>query len=285
VSTVDLIYLAAVPWFFGSIALEALIARRRDVKVYERKDTWANLAMGAGNRVLEAGWVLAEVAALTWLHDRALWDLGSGWATWVVAMVGVDLLYYWYHRSHHEVRLLWAVHVVHHSSRRYNLAVALRQPWLVVTFTPFLAPLALLGVPVEVIGVCFAVNLLYQFWIHTELIDRLPRWFEATCNTPSHHRVHHGKNPQYLDRNYAGILVVWDRLFGTFEPEREPVVFGLTKDITTYNPLRIATHELVAIGRAVKAAPDAATRVGHVLRGPGWAPPAVADAQLQGAPA
>jgi len=284
-STVDLIYAAALPYFFGLIALEVVTAKRRGITVYERRDTWANLAMGAGNRVLEAGWVFVEVAALGWLHDHALFDLGTGWTTWVFAMVGVDVLYYWYHRSHHEVRVLWAVHVVHHSSRRYNLAVALRQPWLVATFTPFLAPLALLGVPVEVIGICFAVNLLYQFWIHTELVDRLPRWFEATFNTPSHHRVHHGNNPQYLDRNYAGILIVWDRIFGTFEPEREPVVFGLTKDITTYNPLRIATHELAAIGRAVMAAPDTATRVGHVLRGPGWQPPAVAEPQLQGAPA
>jgi sterol desaturase/sphingolipid hydroxylase (fatty acid hydroxylase superfamily) len=191
---------------------------------------------------------------------------------WLVALLGVDLAYYWYHRSHHEVRLLWASHVVHHSSRRYNLAVALRQPWIVFTTLPFLAPLALLGVPHELIAASWAINLLYQFWIHTELIDRMPRWFEAVFNTPSHHRVHHGKNPQYLDRNYAGVLMVWDRWFGTFEPEVEPVVFGLTKDITTHNPFKIATHELAAIARDVRASRTWRDRAGRVFRGPGWQP-------------
>jgi sterol desaturase/sphingolipid hydroxylase (fatty acid hydroxylase superfamily) len=275
-SALDIITLLAVPYFFILIGVEVTTARRRGRRVYEKRDTRANFAMGIGNRILETGWVLIEVAALAWLHDHAAWDLGTGWTTWVLAMIGVDVLYYWYHRAHHEVRLLWAVHVVHHSSQRYNLAVALRQPWLVFTFTPFLAPLAILGVPVEVIAVTFALNLLYQFWIHTELIDRLPGWFEAVFNTPSHHRVHHGKNPEYLDRNYAGILIVWDRLFGTFEPERAPVRFGLTKDITTHNPLRIATHELVAIWRDVRVARDARTKLGRAFRGPGWQPEPVA---------
>ena len=166
-------------------------------------------------------------------------------------------------------------------SRRYNLAVALRQPWIVFTTLPFLAPVALLGVDAELIALSWAINLLYQFWIHTELIDRMPRWFEATFNTPSHHRVHHGRNPEYLDTNYAGVLIVWDRLFGTFEPEVAPVVYGLTKDITTHNPFRIATHELVAITRDVRAATTWGERFGRAFRGPGWQPAPATTPSLQ----
>jgi sterol desaturase/sphingolipid hydroxylase (fatty acid hydroxylase superfamily) len=262
----------AAPGFILLIGLEWWLARRQGRQVFGTRDTIADLAMGLGNRVLELGWVLVELAVLRWLHERSALDLGTGPAAWVVALVGLDLAYYAYHRSHHEVRLLWASHVVHHSSRRYNLAVALRQPWLVFTTLPFLAPLAILGVRRELIAVSWAVNLLYQFWIHTELIDRMPRWFEAVFNTPSHHRVHHGSNPQYLDRNYGGILIVWDRWFGTFEPEVEPVVYGLTKNIDSHNPWTIATHELVAIARDVRAARDWRERAGRLLRGPGWTP-------------
>ena len=269
----------AAPLFVAFLLLEWRLAARRRLPLFEGRDTAANLTMGIGNRVLEVGWVVVELAVLSWLHRRAAFDLGHGAAAWVIALVGVDVAYYWYHRSHHEVRLLWASHVVHHSSRRYNLAVALRQPWIVFTTLPFLAPLALLGVPHEIIAASWALNLLYQFWIHTELIDRMPRWFEAVFNTPSHHRVHHGKNQQYLDRNYAGVLIVWDRWFGTFEPEVEPVVFGLTKDITTHNPLRIATHELAAIARDVRAATTWRVRLGRMFRGPGWQPE-VARAEL-----
>jgi sterol desaturase/sphingolipid hydroxylase (fatty acid hydroxylase superfamily) len=262
----------AAPAFLVLIAAEWWLARRRGQQVFSARDTVANLAMGLGNRVLEVGWVVVELAALTWLHERSLADLGTGPLAWVAALVGVDVAYYWYHRSHHEVRVLWASHVAHHSSREYNLAVALRQPWLVFTTLPFLAPLAVLGVRPELIAVSWALNLLYQFWIHTRLIGRLPQWFEAVLNTPSHHRVHHGKNPQYLDRNYAGVLIVWDRWFGTFEPEVEPVVYGLTKDITSHNPWTIATHEIVAILRDVRGAATWRERAGRVLRGPGWQP-------------
>jgi sterol desaturase/sphingolipid hydroxylase (fatty acid hydroxylase superfamily) len=263
----------AAPLFIIALVWEWRRSRRRtDLQGYEGRDTAANLAMGVGNRILEVGWIVVELAVLAWLHDRAAFDLGHGVAAWLVALLAVDLAYYWYHRMHHEVRLLWASHVAHHSSQRYNLAVALRQPWIVFTTLPFLAPVALLGVDGELIALSWALNLLYQFWIHTELIDRMPRWFEATFNTPSHHRVHHGKNPEYLDKNYAGVLIVWDRWFGTFEPEVAPVRYGLTKDIATHNPFRIATHELVAIARDVRAASSWSERYGRVFRGPGWQP-------------
>jgi sterol desaturase/sphingolipid hydroxylase (fatty acid hydroxylase superfamily) len=187
-------------------------------------------------------------------------------------MVGVDIAYYWYHRLHHESRFLWAIHVAHHSSQRYNLSVALRQPWVVVSTLPFLAPLAVLGISPELILTSFAINLLYQFLIHTELVGRMWAPIEFVFNTPSHHRVHHGSQQQYLDKNYGGILIVWDRMFGSFEPEVAPVIYGLTKNINTHNPFRIETHEWVAIYKDVRQAGSVRQAVGYVFRHPGWAP-------------
>jgi sterol desaturase/sphingolipid hydroxylase (fatty acid hydroxylase superfamily) len=187
-------------------------------------------------------------------------------------MVGIDFMYYWDHRAGHEVRLLWAAHVVHHSSQRYNLSTALRQTWTGEYTFLFFIPVVLVGVPVELALAAWSVNLLYQFWIHTEAIGKMWGWFEAVFNTPSHHRVHHGSQSQYLDRNYAGVLIVWDRLFRTFEPEGERVVYGLTKNIATHNPLKVATHELVAIAHDVRGARSWRDRFGYLLRGPGWSP-------------
>ena len=181
-----------------------------------------------------------------------------------------DLCYYWFHRIHHEVRFLWAAHVNHHSSQHYNLSTALRQPLLTPLTGPiFWAPLALLGFPPWMILTAQAWSLLYQFWLHTEAVDRLGP-LEWILNTPSHHRVHHGKNVPYLDKNHGGIFIIWDRLFGTFAPEDERVVYGLTKDITTFNPLRIGFHEVAAIARDVARAPTLGAKLGYVVRPPGW---------------
>ena len=204
--------------------------------------------------------------------------LKHGWVAWVVAMVGVDFAYYWYHRLHHESRVLWAIHVAHHSSQRYNLSVALRQPWVVVSTLPFLMPLAVLGVAPQLILTSFAINLLYQFFIHTEAVGRMWAPIELVFNTPSHHRVHHGSNQQYLDRNYAGILIIWDRMFGSFEPEVAPVIYGLTKNIETHNPLRIESHEWFAIFRDVRRAGSVRHALGYVFRHPGWSPAVVGAA-------
>ena len=169
-----------------------------------------------------------------------------------------DLAYYWFHRVSHESRVFWASHVVHHSSQHYNLSTALRQTWVPMTYLPFWLPLLLLGFPPWTVLLAQSWSLIYQFGLHTERIGKLPRWVEGIFNTPSHHRVHHGANEQYLDRNYGGILVIWDRLFGTFEPEGERVQYGLTTNIKTFNPVqrgvprvrrarpRPARHALVA---------------------------------------
>jgi sterol desaturase/sphingolipid hydroxylase (fatty acid hydroxylase superfamily) len=170
----------------------------------------------------------------------------------------------------HESRFMWAIHVVHHSSQRYNLSTALRQPVADAagTFLPTGA-LALLGIRPALIETARAVNLLYQYWIHTVTIERLGP-FEAVFNTPSHHRVHHGSNPRYLDRNHGSILIIWDRLFGTFERESEPVVYGLTRNIDTFNPLRIAAHEHYEMLGNVAVSPAWKDRLSTVVRGPGW---------------
>ena len=205
------------------------------------------------------------------LGRRRRFDLGTGPAAVAAAVLGWDFIYYWNHRFSHQSRFLWAIHVVHHSSERYNLSTALRQPVAdaLGTFVPY-GSLALLGIRPPVIETARGVNLLYQFWIHTDAIRRLGR-FERLFNTPSHHRVHHGSNRQYLDRNHGSILIVWDRLFGTFEEESEPVVYGLTKNIDSFNLGRIATHEYADMVRDVAGSRSWRERFSYVVRGPGWA--------------
>jgi sterol desaturase/sphingolipid hydroxylase (fatty acid hydroxylase superfamily) len=198
-------------------------------------------------------------------------DLGGGPLAWALAIAGWDLIYYWNHRMMHEVRGMWAIHVVHHSSERYNLSTALRQPVADVlgVWVPY-GLLSRVGIRPGLVQQARGLNLLYQYWIHTDAIRRLGA-AEEVLNTPSHHRVHHGSNRRYLDRNHGSILIVWDRLFGTFQREEEPVVYGLTKNIDTYSPLRIATHEHRDIVSDVAASTTWRERLSYVLRGPGWA--------------
>jgi sterol desaturase/sphingolipid hydroxylase (fatty acid hydroxylase superfamily) len=280
---VSLVVYLAIPIFFLTMALEARWARPRKgvargpagavVKGYARPDTLASLAMGVGNVVIAAGTKLAMLAMLTWLYQYRLFTLPNVWWTWVLLLIAEDLCYYAFHRTSHEVRLFWAAHVNHHSSEHYNLSTALRQSWTTPFTAPwFWLPLALLGFAPWMILLQQAVSLLYQYWIHTEAIDRLPRPIEWIFNTPSHHRVHHGANPEYLDRNHGGIFIVWDRLFGTFEPERAPVRFGLTTNIRSHHPLRIAFHEWAAMLRDARRAGTLRHAVATLLRPPGWHP-------------
>lgn len=253
-------------------ALERQRARGRPVLGYERKDTIASLAMGTVS-LLTVGLILhGQFVLARWLWNHRLTDLGPTPLGWVAAMLLWDFVYYWVHRIEHERRLFWAAHVNHHSSERYNLSTALRQPWTPVLTLLMVPPIALLGVRPGMIIAAGGFNLLYQFWVHTEAIDRMPRWFEWAFNTPSHHRVHHGSNGRYLDCNYGGILIVWDRLFRTFVPEREPVVYGLTKNIESFNLGVIAFHEYAAIARDVRASRSIREAFHRVFSGPGWKP-------------
>ncbi|RFB05557.1 sterol desaturase family protein [Parvularcula marina] len=270
----------AAPLYIGLILLEiALIAKFRARGAYETRDTVTSLLMGTGSVIvplLLAGTAYAWLKALEHsLYDWRLFDLGFEWWAFVIAFVGYDFVYYWSHRFQHTIRWGWASHVIHHSSQHYNLSTALRQTWtgLFTGFFVLSIPLILLGLHPAVIAFAASLNLLYQFWIHTEVIDRFPRWFEAVMNTPSHHRVHHGKNPRYLDSNYAGVFIVWDRMFGTFIPEEksDPVRYGLVKDIGTFNPFRVATHEYVAIWKdATQPGLTIGQRLRYLFAPPGW---------------
>ena len=276
-SLADKILFLAIPGFLGLMLLEIAVTKagqRQEARLlgYSRPDSRTSLTMGTVSLFFNGAWRLVELVILGAASALVPWSLGHGWVAWLVAIVGIDLCYYWDHRAGHEVRLLWASHVVHHSSERYNLSTALRQTWTGEYTVLFFLPVALAGVPVEIVLASWSINLLYQFWIHTEAIDKLWSPVEYVFNTPSHHRVHHGSQSQYLDRNYGGILIIWDRLFRSFEPEGERVVYGLTKNIGTYNPLRVATHEYVAIWRDVRGAATWRARLGHVFRGPGWSP-------------
>ncbi len=227
-------------------------------------------AVAAGGIAVTTAWATATTPERLW--ERRLVDrLPNATVATAAALVGWDFLYYWNHRFMHTSRYMWAVHEVHHSSERYNLSTALRQPVAdaLGTSIPY-GLMCLFGIPPSAVATARGVNLIYQFWIHTEGIDRIGR-AEAALNSPSHHRVHHGTNRQYLDRNHGGILIIWDRMFGTFEPEDQPVVYGLTTNIGTFNPGRIATHEYVDMAREIASSTGWTERLSYVLRGPGWA--------------
>ena len=299
---IDTVDLLSLPVFVGTMVWESRVLARREQRRfgdlddataaelsdprlppdplvpvgYERRDTAASLVMLAGNVAVNLA-VAGGVAAMgRWVSKRRVVDLGTTKWSLPAAMLLWDFLYYWDHRWMHEVRLFWANHVTHHSSERYNLSTALRQPWSGFLLSWVFMPMPWLGIPAHHVAKAGQLNLLYQYWIHTEAIDRLPQPVEAVFNTPSHHRVHHGANPQYLDKNYGGILIVWDRLFGTFEPEVRRVKYGLTKNIRTYNPIRIGYHEFVDIARDVRRAATWRDRFGYVFRRPGWQPAALA---------
>ncbi len=278
---IDLV-LYAIPAFVLLLVVEAVSYRHlqddHELVGYERKDTATSLTMGLGNVFINVGWKAVVVVVLAALHELTPLSIPpEAWWAWPLLFFADDLAYYWFHRSHHEVRILWASHVVHHSSEHYNLSTALRQTWTPMTGLPFWIPLALVGFEPWMILLAQSWSLLYQFWLHTERVWRMPAWFEKVFNAPSHHRVHHGSQEQYLDRNHGGILIIWDRLFRSFEPEGERVRYGLTKNIQTHNPVRVAFHEYIAIWRDVRAAPSWRARAGYVLRGPGWQPSGPAD--------
>jgi len=264
----------AVPIFFLLIGLELLVARARGRRVYRFTDSFADLGCGVTQRVVLLLFEVALLAvyALLYEHGR-VWTFApdSPWP-WVIAIVGVDLGYYWWHRLSHEVNVLWAVHVVHHQSEDYNLAVALRQAVLSpVTVMPFYLPLAVLGVPLLPFFIVNALSTLYQFWIHTELVDRMGV-LERVINTPSLHRVHHGVNPECLDKNYAATFICWDQLFGTLRREEAPVVYGVSHPLRSFDPVWAQVQPFWALWQAMRRAPSAREAIRFMLASPAWHP-------------
>lgn len=268
----------AIPFFVLAIVLEIVLARFGRAKArYETKDTAASLGMGLGNSIIGVLTGGAILSVSVWVYQHRLFDIPmtAVWA-WALVFLLEDLTYYAFHRLSHERRFWWAAHVNHHSSQHYNLSTALRQTWtggVAGTWLLWL-PLSLIGFPPAMTAIQKGFSLVYQFWIHTETIRRMPAWFEAVFNTPSHHRVHHARNPRYLDRNYAGILIVWDKLFGTFQPEldAEPVRYGIVKNLGGFNILRVAFHEWAAMVRDLAGARSLREVAGYLFGPPGWSP-------------
>ena len=270
----NLIYYA-IPFFIVTVIFESIVLYKKKPKNYNIKDTFASLAMGIGNVLVNLLSKLLVVFIITFLYENFRFTtIPFVWWSWLLILFADDFCYYWAHRMGHESRFFWASHIVHHSSQKYNLSTALRQTWTGGFFTfVFYLALPLLGFHPLMIFTQMSISLLYQYWIHTELIDKMPKWFEAVFNTPSHHRVHHGSNPLYLDRNHAGIFIIWDKIFGTFQPELkdEKVIYGLTSNIDTYNPVKIAFHEWKAVFKdAYSAKTSLVNKFKYFIKPPGW---------------
>lgn len=276
----ELIITWATPVFFALIGLELLVARWRGRPAYRTNDAISSIGLGVISQVAGVfgkllsigiyGWVAAHLAPLTLPADSIV--------VWLVALLAYDFLYYWLHRAGHEVNILWAAHVVHHQSEHYNLSTALRQTgsgvllgWL------FYLPMALAGIPTEVFVVVALIDLLYQFWVHTEQVGRLG-WFDRVFCSPSNHRAHHAVNDRYLDRNYGGILIVWDRLFGTFveEDDNDPPVYGTRAPLRSWNPLWANVEVYWATAKDAWYAQRWRDKLLVWLKAPGWRPADVA---------
>ncbi|MFN6177769.1 MAG: sterol desaturase family protein [Flavobacteriales bacterium] len=263
----------AIPLFFVLMGAELAWSAYTHRKVYRFNDFVANLGCGIGSQVVGAFTKTLIFAAYLWTYDHArLFTLERSVLTWIVAFLLVDLLYYWFHRLSHEVNFLWAAHIVHHQSEEYNLSVALRQSWWQGLFSWwFYLPMAVLGIHPVVIVTVGAFNTLYQFWIHTKAIGKMGP-FEWLFNTPSHHRVHHGSDPKYIDRNHAGTLIVWDKLFGTFQREEEEPVYGITTPLSRWDPLTANFHYWGDLFRLAAQARTWGDKLRVFTKPPGWRP-------------
>lgn len=271
----NLIYWA-IPAFVLLLVVEAVLSAFGQREWFEVKDTFASLAMGVGNVVTNLVAKAIVLASFWFVYEQTGFFKAvlapDRWWVWGLLFFAEDLSYYGFHRVSHNSRFFWASHVIHHSSRKYNLSTALRQTWtgnLTGTFV-FWLWLPLLGFHPVMVVTMQSISLIYQFWIHTESIKTLPRPVEWFFNTPSHHRVHHSSEIKYLDKNHAGVLIVWDKLFGTFQPEEEHPTYGLTTNINTYNPFRIAFHEWRALWTDVRRPLPWKQRLGYVFGPPGW---------------
>lgn len=270
----DLIYWF-LPVFLLALVVELVIDRRQALQLFEKRDTIASLWMTVF--VVFVDVVPKLIAFILFFHLHAISPLAEvvqrQWWAWVLLFFLDDFTYYLMHRANHEVRIFWAGHVSHHSAVKMNFATALRQG-VMERFHKyaFWLPLPLLGFDPLMMFTMMSLSLFYQFWLHTELIDKLPAWFEQLFNTPSHHRVHHASNIRYLDCNHGGTLIVWDKWLGTFSAEvpGEPPVYGLTTNITSYNPFYVALHEYDAICADVRRATSLKDKLGYLLKAPGW---------------
>ncbi len=272
----------SIPVFFLLIGVEILIDKLKNTGYYRLNDALSNIQAGITEQVTGAFLKTFVVGAYAWLFDHwRLFEMPATPVMWVILFIGVDFFYYWFHRLAHEINVLWGGHVVHHQSEEYNLSVALRQGAF-QKFGSFLfyLPLAFIGFNPVMFIVVSQFQTLYQFWIHTKTINRLPAPLEFVLNTPSHHRVHHGRNPKYIDRNHGGTLIIWDRLFGTFQAEEEEVVYGITKPLRTWNPLRVQLDFWKDLWMDLRRMPTWKDKIKLLLLPPGWMPQTLGGPQL-----
>ncbi len=269
----------AIPAFIILLLLEVGVAAHEKRDWFVKKDTFSSLSMGIGNVVTGFVSKLFVAAGYWFTFQFRLFELpvegailGGYGLMWFCLFFCEDFSYYWFHRSSHQIRWFWASHVVHHSSEKYNLGTALRQTWT-GNFTGgfvFWMWLPLIGFHPQYVMMMQSISLLYQFWIHTEWIDKMWKPIEFIFNTPSHHRVHHGSDLKYLDKNHAGVLIIWDRMFGTFQVEQERPTYGLTTNLTTFNPVKIAFHEWRDIFSDLKNATSLKNAWHYLFGAPGW---------------
>ena len=262
------------PLFLLAFALEFRIQKRKgDVLSFKRQEIFANLSLGASYQVFEGVmWVVFGSIVFGWAYDHRWMDIPvNGW-TIIPIFVAMEFCYYWFHRASHRIRWFWTAHVPHHSGQVMNFTTAMRQSLLnaFVGSWIFYIPLCFLGISPAVVMFCLAVSLAYQYFVHTETIGRLPDWFEAVFNTPSHHRVHHGRNAAYIDKNYGGALIIFDRIFGTFEKEVEKPEYGIVNQIQSYNFLVLNFHEMVDMLRDVMSPGPLGQRLKHLVMPPDW---------------
>jgi alkylglycerol monooxygenase len=264
----------SIPIFFILIGIELLVERFTHKDLYRLPDSIANLSCGITSQLSGLFLKIFAVGIYQVLFENfAFVELERTWLYWVALVLLVDLAYYWAHRKSHEINLFWGGHVVHHQSEEYNLSVALRQSSLQVIWTfGFSLPIAFLGFRTEDFVLISAFNTLYQFWIHTETIGKFPRWIEFVFNTPSHHRVHHGRDPKYIDKNHAGSLIIWDRMFGTFQEEEEKPTYGITKPINSWNAVWANVNHYAEMSHDLKQIPHWGDRIKYLFKKPGWLP-------------
>lgn len=270
-----LFLLLMAPIFLVCMIAEAIVLHRRRQQTYSVHETGTNVVLALSHAAADGiAWALL-IGLFYAVYQLRLFEVPFNAWTVLLLVLLQDFFYYWFHRGSHRIRWMWASHVTHHSSERMNLSTALRQSltypisgmWL------FWLPLSFLGFKPEHVILVVAINLGYQFFVHTEVVRKLPRWFEAVFNTPSHHRVHHARNPQYIDRNYAGVLVIWDKLFGSFVPEEAPCDYGITRQIHTRNPVTMMFHEWRDMFADVARPGRLGERLKHLWAPPEWVRP------------
>ena len=253
--TVNEVYAIGAPIILAIILAEAFISNIKNKSLYRQGDTLCTTGLLTGNILMSFAVKGGILAFHFFLYNFRIIDLASLiplWVMWILAFIFIDLIFYIYHRLSHRVRFLWAVHMSHHSSEEMNFAVSFRQAWFgPISKVPFFMLMPILGFDPTIVAVAGVISTLWGVVGHTQMVGKLGP-LEWILNTPSHHRVHHGSNPEYIDKNYGNLLIIWDRLFGTFEPEKAKVTYGLVNNVNTFNPIKITLMDWQAMLREIK---------------------------------